>query len=118
MKGCHLYLILLLLVSGYQSYIVTSQHVPIKGVASHTSKVELAKKVLAALPEEKVREAIDQRFPQLTAKELESVHLSHTQMEMHLQEGVRQEVHLVVSVVHDDTLHPLAHQIQKLVQSM
>src|SRR3954468_4003787 len=104
MKARSFSLVLLLLVSGCQSYIVTSQHVPIKGAGSPATKVAIAKKVLAALPEVNVRQAIHDRFPQLTARELEKIHLSYTQMEMHLQEGVREEVHLVVSVVHDDTV--------------
>jgi hypothetical protein len=107
------------LIIGCVTYPWTGSHVPIDGIESLEQKVGLAKKVLAALPIDQVREQIRRCYPQLSKKELKRINLSYTKMNfVEKEKPSRQEVHLTVTIDHNRKLHPIADQINNFVASL
>ena len=109
MKAAMILLGLVLLSAGCMTYPWTSKHVPVVAGESSEEKVMLAGKVLAALPVARVREQIQERYPELSVKQLKRINLYHT-------EG--RQPQLVVRIDHDRKLHPIARQIDEFVASL
>ena len=111
-----------LLLGSCASNLVTGQHVPVTGAGTPEAKTLLAKRVLSALPEARVRARLRERFPQLTERQLERVHLTCTVMNLYRDSNAREpsdrQIHLVVEVNEDDSLHPVAHEIEEFVASL
>lgn len=118
MKAAVCLLGMALLISGCASYPISGMHVPIRDAGSSESKFALAKKVLSALPTDKVNELIRERYPHLSYKQLKRIQLFYTKMTFIEKDGAREEVHLVVRIYEDRILHPVAGDIEEFIRSL
>jgi len=112
---------LIVLLAGCASYVQTGTDVTIKEPESEKERIALAERVIAALPAERVREQVHQRFPELSDSELKCINVSYSVMEFQDQQGhvTGREVHLWVLLLHrTERLHSMDGQILEFARGL